>query len=138
MPGRTARMVLKQPPMLRETISSNSSRVVATPVLPMGPEPPATLTRMSTPWPKATRAVSTAASQSAELVTSQAATTTPTPMARASVATGSMAAVSRPISRSLQPSAAKARVTAAPMPLAGPVIATTRPLRFKFMMLVVP
>jgi hypothetical protein len=41
-------MVLKQPRMLSATMSSNSSGVVSQPVLPTGPEPPATLTRIST------------------------------------------------------------------------------------------
>src|SRR5467141_3107057 len=47
MVGSTPRMVWKQPFMLRVTMSSNSSGVVSTPVLPIGPEPPATLTKMS-------------------------------------------------------------------------------------------
>lgn len=45
--GRTARIVLNTPRMLRWMISSNSASVVSTPVLPIGPDPPATLTRMS-------------------------------------------------------------------------------------------
>jgi hypothetical protein len=40
-------MVLKQPRMLTAMISSNSSSLVSTPVLPIGPEPPATLSKMS-------------------------------------------------------------------------------------------
>ena len=47
MVGSTPRMVWKQPFMLSVTMSSNSSGVVSTPVLPIGPEPPATFTRMS-------------------------------------------------------------------------------------------
>ncbi len=47
--------------MLSVTISSNSSGVVSAPVLPIGPEPPATLTRMSM-RPKASFVASAAAS----------------------------------------------------------------------------
>jgi hypothetical protein len=47
MVGSTPRMVWKQPFMLRVTMSSNSCGVVSTPLLPIGPEPPATFTRMS-------------------------------------------------------------------------------------------
>jgi hypothetical protein len=50
-----------------------------------------------------------------------------------SLATGLIASVSRPINASLQPSRAKAWVTAAPMPLAGPVIITTRSSSESFM-----
>src|SRR5271156_1318311 len=46
------------------------------------------------------------------------------------LATGSIAAKSRPTSASRAPSAAKASVIAAPIPLAGPVIIATRPLSF--------
>src|SRR5262245_5201142 len=55
------------------------------------------------------------------------------PARLASAATGSIAAVSRPMSASLTPSAAKASVIAAPMPLAGPVIMATRPLSIRSM-----
>ena len=61
MVGSTARMVWKQPFMLSVTMSSNSSGVVSTPVLPIGPEPPATLTRMSM-RPKASFAAAAARS----------------------------------------------------------------------------
>ena len=124
MPGSTARMVLKQPFMLSSTIWSNSSGVVSQPVLPIGPEPPATLTRISTPSPKAAASL-TMRSQSAAWVTSHFTTITLTPMARASKATGSIAARSRPASARCTPSRAKARLIAAPMPLAGPVTIAT-------------
>src|SRR3977135_2171485 len=39
MPGSTARMVLKQPPMLRSTISSNASGVVSTQATPTASPP---------------------------------------------------------------------------------------------------
>jgi hypothetical protein len=47
MLGRTLRMVWKQPFMFSLMMSSNSCGEVSTPVLPIGPEPPATLTRKS-------------------------------------------------------------------------------------------
>ena len=47
MVGSTPRMVWKQPCMLRVMMSSNSCGVVSTPLLPIGPEPPATFTRIS-------------------------------------------------------------------------------------------
>src|SRR5580704_1673052 len=126
MVGRDARMVWKHPFMLRVTISSNSSGVVCTPVLPIGPEPPATLTRTSRRPPNASLVAPTAASHCRASVRSQAMTIALPPLAFTSPATGAMAAVSRPTSASLQPSAAKAWVMAAPIPFAGPVINTTR------------
>ena len=71
----------------------------------------------------------TAASHWAASVTSQATTIASPPPARISCATGSMAPVSRPASAIRHPSAANALETAAPIPLAGPVIKATRPLR---------
>src|SRR5262245_59103518 len=55
------------------------------------------------------------------------------PFVLASLATGSIAAVSRPVNASRTPSAANASVIAAPMPLAGPVIIATRPLSIRSM-----
>ena len=124
MAGITARMVLKQPVMFSSTMSLNSSVVVSHPVLPMGPEPPATFTRMSM-RPNCARAARASASVWSGSVRSQRTTMAGTPLARAACATGSMAAVSRPASTRAQPSSAKASVTAAPMPLAGPVITAT-------------
>ena len=45
--ANTGSAVWKQPFMFNVTMSLNSSGVVSTPLLPTGPEPPATLTRMS-------------------------------------------------------------------------------------------
>src|SRR5476649_1999828 len=135
MVGSAARMVWKQPFMLRVTISSNSSGVVCTPVLPIGPEPPATLTRTSMRPPKASLVAATADSHCLGSVRSQGITIALAPPAFTSSATGAIAAVSRPISASLQPSAAKAWVIEAPMPLAGPVISTTRSSSESFMVL---
>ena len=47
MTRATAWIRLKGPRTLRRRISSNSSNVVSSPVLPIGPVPPATLIRMS-------------------------------------------------------------------------------------------
>src|SRR3984957_9584543 len=126
MVGSAARMVWKHPFMLRVTISSNSSGVVCTPVLPIGPEPPATLTRISMRPPNWALVFSTAASHCLASVRSQGITIAVPPFALTSAATGSIAAVSLSISASLQPSAAKAWVMEAPMPLAGPVMSATR------------
>jgi hypothetical protein len=132
MIGITARIVLKQPAMLRVTISSNSARVVSHPVLPIGPEPPATLTRTSMrPKTSCDRAI--AESTASVSVRSQAITVTSQPIPLAASDTGSMAATSRPTSASRQPSRAKPSVTAAPIPLAGPVMTATRPFNARSM-----
>src|SRR4051812_22035130 len=136
MAGSTACMVLKQPPMLSVTISSNSSAVVCAPVLPIGPEPPATFTRMSMRPPKMSRVTSAASSQAVALVTSHCTTIASLPPARISFATGSIAETSRPISASLQPSCPNALLTAAPIPFAGPVITATRPCSLKSILVV--
>ena len=69
----------------------------------------------------------------AATVRSQGTMMAPPPAALTDLAMGSMAALSRPTRAKCAPSAAKASVMAAPIPLAGPVIIATRPLRFKSM-----
>src|SRR5712692_2846394 len=132
MVGSTPRMVWKQPFMLSVTMSSNSCGVVSTPVLPIGPEPPATLTRMSM-RPKASLVACAACSHCTGLVRSQGTMIASPPAVFAFAATGSIAAVSRPTKARRAPSAANAMVMAAPIPLAGPVITATRPLSIKSM-----
>src|SRR5262249_38127444 len=95
---------------------------------PTGPEPRATFTSTSI-RPKEERASSAAAMHCASSVTLHLTTTTSAPPAFAFSATGAIATTSRPASVSRQPSAAKARLIATPIPLAGPVIMTLRPRR---------
>src|SRR5258707_319183 len=133
MVGSTLRMVWKHPFMLSVTMSSNSSGVVSTPVLPTGPEPPATFTRISMRPPYAALAALAASSHCFASVRSHGTMIASPPAACTAQATGSIALVSRPTRASRAPSAANASVIAAPIPLAGPVMTATRPLRFRSM-----
>jgi hypothetical protein len=98
--------------------------VVSTPLLPIGPVPPATLIRISIRPPNFARTLAMAASTASGSVTSQEKISACTPIALASPATGSIAPVSRPSRARFAPSRANPREIAAPMPLAGPVTTT--------------
>jgi hypothetical protein len=119
--GATARIMLKMPVVLRSRMSWNSSRVVSTPVLPMGPDPPARLTSAKGA-PSCASACRGGPMQLAASVMSQAKTPAPgrlrprppPPRAAASAGPG-------------WPLLGEGRAISGPMPLVAPVIRTTCP-----------